>query len=146
MAYTRITVALTKKVQYLAKQRKQEALFRGNLLSQFGLEFSHANVWALEKFLGAMKKSAMQQATSRREFFRRTARYGMLSLLGALGVWVVRRGDLSSGNQGCPQSADSDPAIAGTLPILPDGCSACSLLARCELPQAISIRQRQAKG
>ena len=70
-----------------------------------------------------------QQVESRREFFRATARYGLLAL-----VSVVA-------------SLAAQPRTPGGQRCLNRGiCSSCGIFAGCGLPQALSAKRAQEKG
>jgi hypothetical protein len=66
----------------------------------------------------------LERAQNRRDFFRASARYGLLGLLSAAAVLAIRRGSLSG--QTCGRSGI---------------CKGCGELAACGLPQALSIKQ-----
>ena len=70
-----------------------------------------------------------QEVESRREFFRATARYGLLALVSAAACLVARpRGP---GGQRCVNSGI---------------CSSCGVFAECGLPQALSAKLAREKG
>ena len=70
-----------------------------------------------------------EQVESRREFFRATARYGLLTLVGAA-TWLVAR--------------PRDPL--GQRCVNQGICSSCGSFAECGLPQALSAKQAKKRG
>ena len=70
-----------------------------------------------------------QEVENRREFFRATARYGLLSLVSAAACLAAR--PRSPGGQRCVNSGI---------------CSSCGIFAECGLPQALSAKRAQEKG
>jgi hypothetical protein len=70
-----------------------------------------------------------QQVESRREFFRATARYGLLALLSVAASLAAR--PRTPGGQRCVNRGI---------------CSGCGIFADCGLPQALSAKRAQQKG
>ena len=70
-----------------------------------------------------------QQVESRREFFRATARYGLLALLSVAASLAAR--PRTPGGQRCVNRGI---------------CSGCGVFADCGLPQALSAKRAQQKG
>lgn len=71
-----------------------------------------------------------QQPESRREFFRATARYGLLALLSASAAALAARPRM----------------LAGQRCVNRGICSRCGLFAACGLPQALSAKRSKEKG
>jgi hypothetical protein len=70
-----------------------------------------------------------QQVESRREFFRATARYGLLALVSVAASLAA--GPRTPGGQRCVNRGI---------------CSGCGIFADCGLPQALSAKRAQQKG
>jgi hypothetical protein len=70
-----------------------------------------------------------QQVESRREFFRATARYGLLALVSVAASLAAR--PRTPGGQRCVNRGI---------------CSGCGIFADCGLPQALSAKRAQQKG
>jgi hypothetical protein len=70
-----------------------------------------------------------RQVESRREFFRVTARYGLLALVSVAAILAARPRAL--GGQRCVNRGI---------------CSGCGIFADCGLPQALSAKRAQQKG
>jgi hypothetical protein len=66
---------------------------------------------------------------SRREFFRATARYGLLALVAAVAGLAAR-----------PRTPSGQRCVNRGI------CSACDIFADCGLPQALSAKQFKEKG
>jgi hypothetical protein len=70
-----------------------------------------------------------QDAGSRREFFRATARYSLLALLSAVAGLAAK------------------PRASNGLRCLNQGiCGGCGIFPECGLPQALSVKRIQEKG
>jgi hypothetical protein len=70
-----------------------------------------------------------EQVESRREFFRATARYGLLALVRVAASLAAR--PRTPGGQRCVNRGI---------------CSGCGIFADCGLPQALSAKRAQQKG
>jgi len=70
-----------------------------------------------------------RQVESRREFFRVTARYGLLALVSVAAILAER--PRAPGGQRCVNRGI---------------CSGCGIFADCGLPQALSAKRAQQKG
>jgi hypothetical protein len=70
-----------------------------------------------------------REVGSRREFFRATARYGLLALVSA-GACLAAR----------PRKAGGQRCVNRGI------CSSCDIFAECGLPQALSAKRAQEKG
>jgi hypothetical protein len=70
-----------------------------------------------------------QQVESRREFFRATARYGLLVLVSVAASLAAR-----------PQTPGGQRCVNRGI------CSGCGIFADCGLPQALSAKRAQQKG
>jgi len=70
-----------------------------------------------------------QKVESRREFFRATARYGLLALVSVAASLAAR--PRTPGGQRCVNRGI---------------CSGCGIFADCGLPQALSAKRAQQKG
>ena len=70
-----------------------------------------------------------QQDESRRDFFRATARYGLLALVGAIAALAAR-----------PRMPAGQHCVNRGI------CSSCGIFAACGLPQALSAKRAKEKG
>jgi len=70
----------------------------------------------------------LEMAESRREFFRASARYAILGLLGAAAALAVRK-----------------PTLSGQTCINRGICAGCAAFPDCGLPAALSARQFKGK-
>ena len=70
-----------------------------------------------------------QKAESRREFFRATARYGLLALVSVAASLAAR-----------PRTPDGQRCVNRGI------CSGCGVFADCGLPQALSAKRFKEKG
>jgi hypothetical protein len=72
---------------------------------------------------------SLKQVESRREFFRATARYGLLALVSVAASLAAR-----------PQSPGGQSCVNCGI------CSSCGVFAGCGLPQALSAKRFKEKG
>ena len=70
-----------------------------------------------------------REGGSRREFFRASARYGLLALVSAAAGLAAR-----------PRKAGAQRCVNWGI------CSSCGIFAECGLPQALSAKRAQQKG
>jgi hypothetical protein len=75
-----------------------------------------------------MMRFLPEKAESRREFFRATARYGLLTMLTAAAAFAARKTFFSK-----------ETCVNRGI------CSACGVFERCGLPQALSARASKVK-
>jgi hypothetical protein len=76
-----------------------------------------------------MRISLQKVESSRREFFRATARYGMLALVSVAASLAAR-----------PRTPDGQRCVNRGI------CSSCGVFDGCGLPQALSAKRAQVKG
>ena len=74
-------------------------------------------------------RSTLGEPGSRREFFRASARYALLTLVGVVAALSAR-----------PRIARGQRCVNRGI------CSGCGIFAVCGLPQALSAKQAQQKG